>query len=299
MLICVPLEYDSDSLATIIVGFLAFLATIGTAWYAARSALRNARQNSVTDARLKWLIELKQLISSYLTNAISTYAQQKELAGYSKMGEEFEKRAKENNEVYDSKEFAKYVLEKRDKVLSLVTMIDTQYHLIRLNLNPKERTIEYVLRLKLIDFNNELHQYGKDGHVYIFDDDINDIIDICNQLFKVEWEKAKRGEITSFSKSQEEQFVQEFFKKYKINTPKGMTKQEIVNQIENRVSVRNHDALVQSLLSLDQLQLEWVRDVINQVNKDNKAPGNYLTAISISEDKIDLQFGSGVSLFLK
>lgn len=149
-------------------------------------ALFQIRSNNITNARLRWLENFKQLITDFIAEITSI--QLKEGITKNISGTEFE-----------AQFFKDFNIKMIESYLDHLKSIQNKLTLIKLNLNPKEE-----LHLKLNDYitvhmnlfnslpQNKSDEIKKTEIYKKLKDSENKLIYIIQRLVKLEWEKTKR-----------------------------------------------------------------------------------------------------------
>ncbi|MBP4143236.1 hypothetical protein J3S90_15655 [Flavobacterium sp. P4023] len=152
-------------------------------------ALSQIRSNNITNARIKWLENLKQMLTDFIME--STVFQLKE--GVSKGIEEIKQKDKISE---DAKLFLNKI---NDSTFEHLKIIDCKYNLILLNLNPKEKLhqkLENLLEQYMNMFNQIPAQKNlNDYNILIrkMTPHSDTIILLVRYVMKLEWEKTKRS----------------------------------------------------------------------------------------------------------
>ncbi len=158
-------------------------------------AIIQIRNNNITNARIKWLENLKNFISQFAACS-SDLILSVQISHY--------KAAYENQE----KNISDLNWEHEKRVINLITSLYTNLHLIILNLNPKE---DSHIKLKdklnahyklLTDFiktygnltNDKGEKISEMEYINKVDEKILEIILLSRYIMKIEWEKVKRSE---------------------------------------------------------------------------------------------------------
>ncbi len=152
-------------------------------------ALSQIRSNNITNARIKWLENLKQVLTDFITE--STVFQLKE--GVSKGIEQSNQKDKisENTKLYLNK-----IIE---STIEHLKIIECKYQLIILNLNPKEKLhqkLENLLEQYMEMFNQIPAQKTLNDHNILIrkmSSHSDTIILLVRYVMKLEWEKTKRS----------------------------------------------------------------------------------------------------------
>lgn len=148
------------------------IITIVVALIAALFALFQARSNTIAQARIKWIEELKDNISKFCDASVST-------AYYFEMSNNLHKKDKTES---------KYYYEKYLKSNSDVIILSNK---IKITLNPYE-----TKHKEIIDIVKKIENYMKtpDNNIsqikieeYLFDIDL-----LCQDIIKEEWQKSKK-----------------------------------------------------------------------------------------------------------
>jgi hypothetical protein len=152
-------------------------------------ALLQIRSNNITNARIKWLENLKQVLTDFISE--STIFQLKE--GVSRGIEQSSQLIKpsENTQVYLNKI--------NESIIEHLKIIESKYNLIILNLNPKEnlhKKLETLLDEYMNLFNQIPTQKSLENYNLLtrkMSAHSDTIILLIRYVMKLEWEKTKRS----------------------------------------------------------------------------------------------------------
>lgn len=152
-------------------------------------ALFQIRANNITNARIKWLENLKQVLTDFITE--STIFQLKE--GISKGIEQ----SNQNDKLPESTKL--YLNKINESTIEHLKIIECKYNLIILNLNPKEKShqkLENLLEQYMDMFNQIPAQKTLNNYNILMrkmSSHSDTIILLVRYVMKLEWEKTKRS----------------------------------------------------------------------------------------------------------
>ncbi len=155
-------------------------------------ALLQIRSNNITNARLKWLDNLKQILTEFLAECAILQLKQGLTTGIDER--------RQFAPISDSTQT--YYNKITESIIEHLKLIDSKYDLIKLNLNPKES-----LHLKLeklldnyMDLFNEMpkHETTESYNALIrkMSAYSDTIVLLVRYIMKLEWEKTKRHNIS-------------------------------------------------------------------------------------------------------
>jgi hypothetical protein len=152
-------------------------------------ALSQIKSNNITNARIKWLENLKQVLTDFISESSSFQFKEGISIGISK-----------NNPKAETSEYAQSFLNKiTESTIDHLKIIESKHDLIKLNLNPKEilhqkleiLLDEYMEMFNQIPSQNKINDYTvlirkMSAHSHT-------IILLARYIMKLEWEKTKRS----------------------------------------------------------------------------------------------------------
>ena len=152
-------------------------------------ALSQIKSNNITNARIKWLENLKQVLTDFISESSSFQFKEGISVGISK-----------NNPKAEISEYAQSFLNKiTESTIDHLKIIESKHDLIKLNLNPKEilhqkleiLLDEYMEMFNQIPSQNKINDYTvlirkMSAHSHT-------IILLARYIMKLEWEKTKRS----------------------------------------------------------------------------------------------------------
>lgn len=152
-------------------------------------ALSQIKSNNITNARIKWLENLKQVLTDFISESSSFQFKEGISIGISK-----------NNPKAEISEYAQSFLNKiTESTIDHLKIIESKHDLIKLNLNPKEilhqkleiLLDEYMEMFNQIPSQNKINDYTvlirkMSAHSHT-------IILLARYIMKLEWEKTKRS----------------------------------------------------------------------------------------------------------
>lgn len=152
-------------------------------------ALAQIKSNNITNARIKWLENLKQVLTDFISESSSFQLKEGVSIGIAK-----------NNPDIEISAFAQSFLNKiTESTIEHLKTIACKHDLIKLNLNPKEILHqkleifldEYIEMFNRIPSQNNINDY----HVLIrkMSAHSETIILLARYIMKLEWEKTKRS----------------------------------------------------------------------------------------------------------
>lgn len=152
-------------------------------------ALAQIKSNNITNARIKWLENLKQVLTDFISESSSFQLKEGVSIGIAK-----------NNPNKEISAFAQSFLNKiTESTIEHLKTIACKHDLIKLNLNPKEILHqkleifldEYIEMFNRIPSQNNINDY----HVLIrkMSAHSETIILLARYIMKLEWEKTKRS----------------------------------------------------------------------------------------------------------
>lgn len=159
-----------------------------TAILAGIFALSQIRSNNITNARIKWLENLKQLLTEFLSECMVL-----------QLSEGLKKGLAEKNPNEPVSDSMKTYLNKiNESTFDKLKIIESKHNLIKLNLNPKEelhQKLEKLLDHYMKLFNEIPIQTNLDDHNFLgrkMNSYSDTIILLIRYVMKLEWEKTKR-----------------------------------------------------------------------------------------------------------
>jgi uncharacterized protein YneR len=152
-------------------------------------ALSQIKSNNITNARIKWLENLKQVLTDFISESSSFQLKEGVSIGIAK-----------NNPKEEISVYAQSFLNKiTESTIEHLKIIECKHDLIKLNLNPKEilhQKLEILLDEYMEMFNQIPSQSNiNDYHVLIrkMSAHSETIILLVRYIMKLEWEKTKRS----------------------------------------------------------------------------------------------------------
>lgn len=152
-------------------------------------ALSQIRSNNITNARIKWLENLRQVLTDFITENTAFQLKQ----GISKGIEQ----SNQKDKIPDSTKL--YLNKITESTIEHLKIIECKYHLIILNLNPKEelhQKLENLLEEYMNMFNQIPTQKTFNDYNILMrkmSTHSDTIILLVRYVMKLEWEKTKRS----------------------------------------------------------------------------------------------------------
>lgn len=162
------------------------------AFVAGTFALLQIRSNNITNARIKWLEDLKLVLADFFSECTTLQLKQ----GVAKGAREEQMKDKINENVVT------YLNKLHESIIEHLKIIDAKHDLLKLNLNPKE-ALHNKMEKFLDDYMNLFNKIPQTHKPEEYTDLIrkmdaysNTLILLSRYVVKLEWEKTKRPYIS-------------------------------------------------------------------------------------------------------
>lgn len=158
------------------------------------SALTQIRSNNITNARIKWLENLKQLLSDLLSESITLQLKEGVSKGVDERG---------MKEKISSSAQA-YIDKINESIIEHLKTIEAKHALIKLNLNPEEllhQKLESILDYYMEFFNKiPIHTSTENYNALLrtMGAHSDTLVLLIRYIMKLEWEKTKRSYLSRF-----------------------------------------------------------------------------------------------------
>jgi len=152
-------------------------------------ALSQIRSNNITNARIKWLENLKQVLTDFISESNAFQLKEGINIGILK-----------NKQKIEISEYAQSFINKiTENTIEHLKIIECKHYLIKLNLNPKE-LLHQKLEILLDNYIEMFYQISVQNTIDEYNDLIlkmsansDIIILLVRYIMKLEWEKTKRS----------------------------------------------------------------------------------------------------------